>query len=449
MLYYGTRLTENISRREPEGYLLCLNVPVARTGIQEYLPGELSPPGSLPLPAALPVPVLRPESEVFAPETLASFEGMPVTNDHPPAGVTAENIRAYQKGHAHNVRRGAGKESDLLLADLIITDPGLIAAVLAGKREISCGYTYDLCEENGRYVQRRIRGNHVAVVDVGRAGPRVSIRDARPSRPCPPHPLQIAERSKTPMKKTVLQKSLLKKLACMARDGDPEAIEALAESVEEILENPSPAPETVTVIAAAGEPAAPAEPVPAEAAAAEALPAEVPPAEGAPAADEDILSAILERLDRLVALLPPAAPAADDDPVPTPEQVSEILEEVIEGAEPAGEIASLVREIVEPGAPQPADTVDDGEEETEARSSTLEAGDALRAALQAVRPALKTMSRRERSRVCADIASRLKATAADSGVYAALASAARRPAANPADLGKRIMASRSANRPRT
>ena len=251
------------------------------------------------------------------------------------------------------------------------------------------------------------------------------------------------------MKKTVLQKSLLKKLACMARDGDPEAIEALAESVEEILENPSPAPETVTVIAAAGEPAAPAEPVPAEAAAAEALPAEVPPAEGAPAADEDILSAILERLDRLVALLTPAAPAADDDPVPTPEQVSEILEEVIEGAEPAGEIASLVPEIVEPGAPQPADTVDGGEEETEARSSTLEAGDALRAALQAVRPALKTMSRRERSRVCADIASRLKATAADSGVYAALASAARRPAANPADLGKRIMASPSANRPRT
>ena len=41
MHYYGTRLSENISRREPEGYLLCLNVPVARTGTQEYLPEEL------------------------------------------------------------------------------------------------------------------------------------------------------------------------------------------------------------------------------------------------------------------------------------------------------------------------------------------------------------------------------------------------------------------------
>ncbi len=56
MHYYGTRLSENISRREPEGYLLCLNVPVARTGTQDYLPEELglvrnlsrrdSPPGS-------------------------------------------------------------------------------------------------------------------------------------------------------------------------------------------------------------------------------------------------------------------------------------------------------------------------------------------------------------------------------------------------------------------
>ena len=138
MHYYGTRLSENISRREPEGYLLCLNVPVARTGTQEYLPEELGL-----LPGSSFISVYRPEEEVFSPETIASFEGMPVTNDHPPEGVDVSNIRALQKGHAHNVRRGTGEESDLLLADLIITDPGLIALILEeGKREISCGYTY-------------------------------------------------------------------------------------------------------------------------------------------------------------------------------------------------------------------------------------------------------------------------------------------------------------------
>ena len=47
MIYYGTRLSENISRREPEGYLFCLNVPVARTGTQEYLPEELRTKGTV------------------------------------------------------------------------------------------------------------------------------------------------------------------------------------------------------------------------------------------------------------------------------------------------------------------------------------------------------------------------------------------------------------------
>lgn len=174
MTYFGTRMSENISRREPEGYLICLNVPVARTGVQEYLPEELGLPAG-----GAPVPVYRPEEEVFAPVCVASFEGMPVTDDHPAIaeGVTAENIRYLQKGHAHNIRRGTGAEADLLLADLIITDPGLIEAIMGGKREISCGYNYALCEEGGRYVQRNIRGNHIAVVDAGRAGPRVSIRD--------------------------------------------------------------------------------------------------------------------------------------------------------------------------------------------------------------------------------------------------------------------------------
>ncbi len=214
MHYYGTRLSENISRREPEGYLLCLNVPVARTGSQEYLPEELgmgSGPGL--------VEVQRPESEVFSPETIASFEGMPVTNDHPPDGVDIGNIRALQKGHAHNVRRGAGEESDLLLADLIITDPVLIDLILDGKREISCGYTYELCEENGAYIQRKIRGNHVAVVDAGRAGPRVCIKDQKPKEP---------ERSTR-----IMKKSLSKILARMAKDGD---IETVAEIIEEMIE---------------------------------------------------------------------------------------------------------------------------------------------------------------------------------------------------------------------
>ena len=108
MIYFGTRLSENISRREPEGYLICLNVPVARTGTQEYLPSELG----LAWTDARMIPVYRPEEEVFSPACIASFEGMPVTDDHPsaPDGVNAENIRFLQKGHSFP-RYGAMKLS--------------------------------------------------------------------------------------------------------------------------------------------------------------------------------------------------------------------------------------------------------------------------------------------------------------------------------------------------
>jgi hypothetical protein len=431
MQYYGTRLSENISRREPEGYLLCLNVPVARTGTQEYLPEELGLPAGNGPPGL--IPVIRPEEEVFSPETIASFEGMPVTNDHPPDGVDIGNIKALQKGHAHNVRRGSGEERDLLLADLIITDPVLIGLIMDGKREISCGYTYELCEENGKYIQRRIRGNHVAVVDAGRAGPRVCIKDQRPER-----------------RKRTMKKSLSKILARMAKDGD---IETVAEIIEEMIESESPETPEEAIGEAVAETIVPA-------AAEIAEETEAAPEE---ATDEATLADIVSRLDRIIELLTPG-PASDEDPV---EEIAEAVEEAIEAAtaeeEPAAdeetgeiidpeEVAEIVEEILEPvpaeALSEVLDPVEDecGEEEEE----SLTTGDALRVALKAVKPVLAKMPRKQRMRVSKDIAARLQRQnsrrGADAGIYAAIAGSRRKaPRKNPADLGKRIMANRNIN----
>ena len=453
MHYYGTRLSENISRREPEGYLLCLNVPVARTGTQDYLPEELGlapgPASGMRPPGRFAsrntgrgiVPVLRPPEEVFSPETIASFEGMPVTNGHPPEGVDVSNIRALQKGHAHNVRRGSGEEGDLLLADLIITDPALITAILEeGKREISCGYTYELREENGQYIQRQIRGNHVAVVDAGRAGSRVSIRDGEPPSGSPvrvtgavsqpPGLRPGTRRSHQPeneRRKHTMKKSLSKALARMAKDGDVETVaEILEEMMEpgddaELKEGTGTAPET-------GDPAVTVE----------------TPEGSVIAVDEGSAAGIIERLDRIIALLTPAA--ADEE---TAEEVTEAIGEALEQAaleaeDPmAGEIASVMEEILEPVASVILE--DNGEEN--GTPEALQAGDALRAALAAVRPALARMPLKTRRRVAGDIAARLRGAGRrgtnDSNVYAALASAGRRTAPASADLGRRIMEKRN------
>ena len=401
IFYYGTRLSENISRREPEGYLLCLNVPVARTGTQEYLPQELGlPPGEYPRDAL--VPVFRPEEEVFSPETLASFEGMPVTNDHPRDGVDLENIRRLQAGHAHNIRRGTGEESDLLLADLIITDPVLIDAILRGKREISCGYTYTLSEEDGRFVQRKIRGNHIAVVDAGRAGSRVSIKDHK------------SERRNAPMKNTKTlktRKPLLKLLARAAMDGEETAAEVLEELLEET-------------------PAAPAAP-----AADPAVTLEVP--EGREVTvDEESLSAVTERLDTLIALLSALLPpAADEDPeAPEDPDAPGTHEET-------GEIAEIIGEVLEEAAdPEASITLEEKE--------TPSARDALRAAVMTFRPVLGQMTPAQRRKAGRDLERNLKKvrSSGDRNPYAALAAAGgkRRPG-DFQDLGRKIMAKHNVN----
>lgn len=185
MRYHTTHTLSPNIRETPEGYLVCEGVPIARTGVQEYLPQEVPvKPG----PSGV-VLVVRTEEEVFSPATVASFEGKSVTLDHPDpdpdpdeSDVNPDNWRDLTRGVAMNVRRGAGIEEDLLLADLLVTDADAIAAVREKRlRQVSCGYDADYEEiRPGVGRQINITGNHIALVTTGRAGWRVSIKDAAP-----------------------------------------------------------------------------------------------------------------------------------------------------------------------------------------------------------------------------------------------------------------------------
>lgn len=170
-------VTEKIGERRsetPEGFLVCHDVPIARTGEQLYLSSEV------PLEDAGngEVRVMRPPEEVFRDETIASFEGKAVTVEHPEEFVTPDNWQQLAIGVVQNVRRGEGIEDDLLIADLVITDKKAIEYVNKALPEVSAGYeaTYEQ-DSPGRGVQRDIVGNHVALVERGRAGPRCSIKD--------------------------------------------------------------------------------------------------------------------------------------------------------------------------------------------------------------------------------------------------------------------------------
>jgi hypothetical protein len=174
--FYGSRFSKYMTVT-PEGFLICHNVPISRTGWYEYLGDEIGTDEH----SGKVVKVSRTPEEVFSDGAIASFEGKPVTDEHPQELVTPENATRYAKGAVQNVRQGTGQDSDLLLADLVIYDQTLINEVQDGKREVSCGYDC-VYVDNGdsTYSQQQISGNHVAVVISGRAGNRVAIKDGNP-----------------------------------------------------------------------------------------------------------------------------------------------------------------------------------------------------------------------------------------------------------------------------
>lgn len=153
---------------------MCMGVSIARTGEMEYAEGET------PLDSGDDgkVIITRVPEEVFAPDTIASFEGKAITIMHPTDFVGPENWAQLAKGTITNVRRGEGDQNTDLIADLLITDAVAIALVKKGLREVSCGYEAEYTQTGeGQGVQKNIIGNHLALVEAGRAGSTYAIND--------------------------------------------------------------------------------------------------------------------------------------------------------------------------------------------------------------------------------------------------------------------------------
>lgn len=154
--------------RTPQGYL---RVPgwATRTGVLVYRNPDGSERRELRLP-----------EEVSRADSLATLAQVPVTDEHPPQMLTAENTRHYQRGYTGET---VSMDGDRVAVTVTLTDADLIRKAEAGQQELSCGYTCELELAPGvwqgqRYdaVQRNIVYNHLAVVPRGRAGPEVRLR---------------------------------------------------------------------------------------------------------------------------------------------------------------------------------------------------------------------------------------------------------------------------------
>ena len=160
------RLSEH-KYKTPEGYLICTDAILARTGKQRYTKDELFGNGD-----SEEVDVDRPYEQVMNEKTISSFENKPVTFDHPDEDVNVGNYKEYAVGYVRDVHQGKVDGRDVILGNLVITDQDAIDAIENGEHtDLSCGYACDIKDDgHGSYYQNNIRGNHVALCREGRAG---------------------------------------------------------------------------------------------------------------------------------------------------------------------------------------------------------------------------------------------------------------------------------------
>lgn len=162
-------------RDTQDGYITTLARAV-RTGVQVYAGHELG------IDDMDVVRVYRPPSEVFSPDSLATFSHAPVTMNHPSEAVTADNWKEFAVGE---VSTEALRDGEFIALPLILKDADAIKAVKGGKVELSAGYSAQLVFDSGvtpegepyDAIQTNIRINHLAIVDNARAGHKARIGD--------------------------------------------------------------------------------------------------------------------------------------------------------------------------------------------------------------------------------------------------------------------------------
>lgn len=171
------------SRKKTSDGYLAVSTLVARTGVQDYLASELGDHFKDRAPNSI-VKIYRPESEVFAADSMASYAFKPVTNNHPSESVKSHNWADLAKGA---IGADVVRDGEAVRVNMLVMDGATVAEIDSGKRQLSAGYTAiidatpgttpDGQAYDGR--QTNIRINHVAVVDKARGGDALVIPDSK------------------------------------------------------------------------------------------------------------------------------------------------------------------------------------------------------------------------------------------------------------------------------
>lgn len=170
---------------DTNGWFEVKDNPLSLVGVFPYLGRSIDPEAN---PDKL-FNVYRPAEELASPECVESFKLLPWVDDHTMLGSEDEGLTpAERKGVQGVIGQDVYFDADdgdgVLKGNIKVFSDAMASLIANGKKELSCGYRcrYEYAPGSFKgqaydYVQRDIRGNHLALVDNGRMGPDVAVLD--------------------------------------------------------------------------------------------------------------------------------------------------------------------------------------------------------------------------------------------------------------------------------
>lgn len=167
--------------RDLNGYLQVSANPISKTGVYDYLGSEIAghdlPPNQI-------YKVYRPAEELGSQEAIDSFKLMPLVDDHE---VLGDNATAPERKGMHGyLGQDVHFDDPYLRGTIMIPSRAAQGLIESGKIELSPAYRCVYEKKSGTFegqpydfIQRDIRGNHLALVAEGRTGPDVAVLDHR------------------------------------------------------------------------------------------------------------------------------------------------------------------------------------------------------------------------------------------------------------------------------
>ncbi|HEX7687358.1 MAG TPA: DUF2213 domain-containing protein [Burkholderiaceae bacterium] len=171
---------------DTNGWFEIKGNPLSKVGVFPYRGRQVGKPDE---PDRL-FQILRPAEELSDPEAIASFRLLPWIDNHvmlgpEEAGLMPAERKGVQGVVGEDVYFDPDTDDGVLRGNVKLFSQSMATLIEAGKRELSCGYRCKYDWTPGVFkgqpydaIQRRIRGNHLALVKSGRMGPDVAVLDS-------------------------------------------------------------------------------------------------------------------------------------------------------------------------------------------------------------------------------------------------------------------------------